>query len=95
MTISTPTNPTATAVQRRMPTTSPNIGTDNAVISSGETNPTEAASASGMWRSASIKHSAEATSPRPRQIWAPGTATCQGRIFAWAQNIAAIATKMM
>ena len=46
-TTNTPTRPTAIALQRRGPTFSPRIGTDNAVISSGATKKIEYAVDSG------------------------------------------------
>ena len=75
ITISTPTNPTAIAVQRRMPTISPSIGTDSAVINSGDTKPTAAASAIGRNRSAATKASIEVTIITPRTNCVPGLRT--------------------
>ena len=51
-----------------MPTTSPSIGTDSMVISNGDTKPTEAASASAMYRNAMMNSMAEATSITPLMI---------------------------
>ena len=91
---STPSSPTRMASHRRMPTTSPSTGTDSAVISSGETKPTEAASASGMDFSASMKNSAEPTSPTPRATCSHGLRTASRRRPRRSTRPPAITTKV-
>ena len=72
MTISTPSSPASTAAQRRMPTTSPRNGIDNAVMKAGEINEIAAASASGNRPSPAMKNAADPTSVTPRSTCNPG-----------------------
>src|ERR1700736_3753274 len=70
--ISTPTNPTAVAIQRRMPTLSPRKTIDSAVTNSGETKLVADASAMGRKRKPEMKNNEESNKAVPRITCRPG-----------------------
>src|SRR6202030_3919133 len=72
--ISTPTNPTAVAIQRRTPTLSPRKTIDNAVTYSGETKLVADASAMGRNRRPEMKNSEDPNNATPRITCKPGRA---------------------
>ena len=74
--ISTPINPTAVAIQRRMPTRSPRKKIDSAVTNSGETKPVAEASAIGRNRKPEMKNSDDASSVTPRIACKPLRLDC-------------------
>ena len=74
--INTPINPTAVAIQRRMPTRSPRKNIDSAVTNSGETKPVAEASAIGRNRKPEIKNSEDASSMAPRIACMPRRFDC-------------------
>src|ERR1700730_700646 len=70
--ISTPTSPTAVAIQRRMPTLSPRKTIDNAVTNSGETKLVADASAIGRNSKPEMKNSEDSNKAIPRITCKPG-----------------------
>src|SRR6202521_55374 len=70
--ISTPTNPTAVAIQRRTPTLSPRKTIDSAVTNSGETKLAADASAIGRNRKPEMKNSEDSNKAIPRITCKPG-----------------------
>src|SRR6202048_5584544 len=75
--ISTPINPTAVAIQRRMPTRSLRKKIDKAVTNSGETKPVAEASAIGRNRKPEMKNSDDASSVTPRISCKPLRSDCR------------------
>src|SRR6201991_5374376 len=76
MMISTPINPTAVAIQRRMPTRSPRKKIDSAVTNSGETKPVAEASAMGRNFKPEMNNSDEPSSVTPRISCKPLRSDC-------------------
>src|SRR5260370_38029476 len=75
--MTTPSNPTAVAIQRRRPTFSPRKKIDSAVTNSGETKPVADASAIGRNRNPEMKNSDEPNSAAPRSNCRPGRRVCR------------------
>src|ERR1700682_2492417 len=75
--ISTPINPTAVAIQRRMPTRSLRKKIDKAVTNNGETKPVAEASAIGRNRKPEMKNSDDASSVTPRISCKPLRSECR------------------
>ncbi len=70
--ISTPRNPTSTAVQRRQPTCSPSSGTESAVMNIGAAKPIATTSASGSSAKASKKQTSEVNPTTARNACSRG-----------------------
>ena len=74
--MSTPTRPTAVAIQRRRPTFSPRKTIDSAVTNSGATKPVADASAIGRNASPEMKNSDEPSKVAPRMKCSPRRFVC-------------------